>query len=128
MTKVVVIDSDELRAIVRDELGRFGKQLGGTGRRLRPIGDLLSTTEAALLAGLQPATIRSWVAAGRLRRHRAGRVLRVSRVELEELLTREPGEADSVRTPEQEADRAFGRRRRKAPLAEGSEGDDEGGK
>jgi len=126
MTKVVVIDPDELRAIVRDELGRFGKQLHGAGRQLRPGGNLMSTTDAARFAGVAPGTIRAWVDAGKLGRYQAGRVLRVSQTELEALLAGETENAATSRTPEQEADLAL-RRRQKAQRPGRREDDDEGG-
>jgi len=51
---------------------------------------LLTTAEAAALMGVKPATIREWVAAGRLTAHGTSRALRVSRAEL---LALRPGRA-----------------------------------
>jgi excisionase family DNA binding protein len=43
----------------------------------------ISTARAASLAGVTPSTIREWVKQGKLRGYRAGRLVRVSRAELE---------------------------------------------
>ncbi len=69
--------------------------------------EFLSTTAAADVADVAPATIRRWVSEGKLTRHQAGRVIRVSRAELEQLL-RDSGASNDELTPEQLADKAFG--------------------
>lgn len=61
-----------VRAVVRAEI---------EGRQER--GDYMTTTEAAVVARLKPATIREWVKAGRLRAHRIGRLLRITRADLD---------------------------------------------
>jgi len=43
---------------------------------------LLTTSEAAALMGVKPATIREWVAAGKLTAHGTSRALRIARAEL----------------------------------------------
>jgi excisionase family DNA binding protein len=67
--------------------------------------EMLTTHEAADLARVAVGSVRRWVRQGRLRRHRVGRTLRVSRVELE-CLMRDPG-PDRELTPEEQADRDF---------------------
>lgn len=70
----------------------------------------LSTAAAAAHAEVAPGTIRRWIREGRLVEHRAGRELRVSRAELEQLLgrgIRAPGPGREL-TPEQLAARRFG--------------------
>lgn len=44
--------------------------------------DLIGTTEAARLLGLTSQTIRQWVADGRLKGYRVGRLTKVSRAEV----------------------------------------------
>jgi excisionase family DNA binding protein len=67
--------------------------------------EMLTTHEAADLARVAVGSVRRWVRQGRLQRHRVGRTLRVSRVELE-CLMRDPG-PDRELTPEEQADRDF---------------------
>jgi len=67
--------------------------------------EMLTTHEAADIARVAVGSVRRWVRQGRLRRHRVGRTLRVSRVELEYLM-RDPG-PDREFTPEEQADRDF---------------------
>lgn len=68
----------------------------------------LSTAAAARLYGLSPVTIRRWVHAHRLTRYAAGRLLRVSRVELERLVRYGIPANGQDLTPEQEAAKRFG--------------------
>ena len=67
--------------------------------------EMLTTHEAADIARVAVGSVRRWVRQGRLRRHRVGRTLRVSRVELE-CLMRDP-EPGRELTPEEQADRDF---------------------
>jgi excisionase family DNA binding protein len=64
---------EQLRALVREELARA---------LARPDSDVLSTEQAAEVAGLAPKTIREWVATGRLRATKRGRRLRIERGDL----------------------------------------------
>lgn len=70
---------DEVRAAIREELASVLAAApvasGGTQ-------EYLTTDEAASMARVEPATIREWVRRGDLRRHQAGRELRVRRDEL----------------------------------------------
>lgn len=68
--------------------------------------EYLSTKKAAELANVATGTIRRWVKAGRLSNNRAGRLVRVSRADLERML-RNPPLNDSA-TPEQLARRKRG--------------------
>jgi excisionase family DNA binding protein len=90
--------------VVRDELRKLAVPT--------PAGEYLSTHEAAAVAKVTPGTIRRWIHEGKLPQRRAGRLVRVCRVELEQLLrdgTRGPRVDRSV-TPEALADRAFAAR------------------
>jgi excisionase family DNA binding protein len=85
--------------IVREELARAIADV-------RTPEEYLTTRAAAHFAGVAMGTIRRWVREGRLPEHRAGRVVRVRRADLERLL------ADGRRkvvtaTPEELARRAF---------------------
>lgn len=92
---------DALRAViaqvVRDELAKSDA---------KPPDEYMSTTAAAQLADVAVVTIRRWVKIGKLPEHRAGRLVRVRRADLERLL-REPYANDSL-TPEQLARRKYG--------------------
>lgn len=68
--------------------------------------EYLSTRAAANLADVTPGTIRDWCAQGKLKKHKAGRVIRVSRRELETLLR--SGAANDQLSPEELAARRFG--------------------
>jgi excisionase family DNA binding protein len=68
--------SDMLRDVVRDEVGSSS------------IPSYLSTKMAAKIAGVSPATIRSWVKRGELREYWAGNDLRVRLVDIEAYLAR----------------------------------------
>ena len=69
--------------------------------------EYLSTVAAARVADVAPGTIRRWIKDGRLTRHKAGRVIRVSRHELERML-RDGDPSNDELTPEQLADKAYG--------------------
>lgn len=68
---------DMVRALVREELALA---------RATPPDEYLSTRAAAELAGVAIETVRRWIADKRLKRHGAGRHLRVRRSELEAML------------------------------------------
>lgn len=97
---------DALRAliaeVVREEIA---KALAAA----KPSNDeYLSAAAAAKVAGVHPATIRSWVRDGRLPEHRAGNRVRVSRADLEELLRAGPRRAEADLSPEALARQRFG--------------------
>jgi len=100
---VSVSFEDMLRAMitqfVRDEVRR---QVAEATR----VDDYLSTARAAELADVAPNTIRRWVHDGKLTRHKAGRVIRISRNELERLLR--DGASNDELTPEEHAAKALG--------------------
>jgi excisionase family DNA binding protein len=76
-----------------------------------PHDEYLSTHAAAELAQVAEGTIRRWIRQGRLPDHRAGRLCRVRREDLERLLRSGRRRAgDTEATPEQLAARAYGSR------------------
>lgn len=68
-------------AAVRDALAEAGAPAGG-------VAEYMSPEQAAELCAVTPATVRGWVKAGQLHGYRAGRLLRVSRAELQRYLRR----------------------------------------
>lgn len=86
------------------------KRLEAQNRTSNAGDEYLSVRKAAQVAEVHPDTIRTWVKAGRLANHRAGRELRIRRDELHRFL-----ESDDVQknrlTPEEEAAAILGRRR-----------------
>lgn len=94
---------DLVREVVREELAR---------ERVEPHAEpaeYLSISAAAALASVAKGTVRRWVREGRIPEHRAGRVLRVHRGDLERLLAagqRHRG-ANAEPTPEELARRDF---------------------
>jgi excisionase family DNA binding protein len=74
-----------------------------------PPAEYLGADEAAKVAGVQPQTVRRWVARGQLRGHRAGRLVRVRADELRAFLA--AGGAGGCEPPNDEllARRVFGR-------------------
>ena len=81
-----------LREVVRDELKPLVESLEGiaTPRPLPSSAPYLSTEEAAALVGVRVETIRRWISSGQLPGHRAGRLTRVRRDQLEDFLTKKP--------------------------------------
>src|SRR6187401_3337107 len=90
--------ADEVRRVLREELAELARRGGHP--------EYLPVAEAATRAAVAPATIRVWMAQGRLGRYHAGRELRVLSSELESAMRRPPEGLGSKRhlTPEQEAD------------------------
>lgn len=86
---------DQIRRIVREELQRASADHV----------DYLTTRDAAAVAKVAEGTIRRWIRSGRLPTHRAGRVMRVRRTDLVELLKRSESPGMS---PEAMAARDFG--------------------
>ena len=80
---------DEMRAVVREEVREAlrvesTKDPGGSDAGGHD--EYLSTADAAKYAHLSGKTIRCWIAAGKLRGYRAGRLLRIKRSELDLLM------------------------------------------
>jgi excisionase family DNA binding protein len=89
---------DELRAVIRQELGK----------KPAAAGDYVSVTDAAKIASVQGQTIRSWIRSGRLAGYKAGRVARVRRSDLEAFLAAGPAaNGGTDLSPEQLADQRF---------------------
>lgn len=100
-----------LRALVSQEVREEVKrQLADATRP----DEYLTAAKAAALASVKPATILRWVKAGKLTRFgvsgekKVTRVVRVSRIELEQLLRADGAENDERLSPEQLAERRFG--------------------
>jgi excisionase family DNA binding protein len=91
---------DGLRAFIADVVRA---ELGKTTE----VDEYLSTFAAAAFAKVAPGTIRRWVKNGKLRDHRAGRLMRIRRSDLERLLREGMPRNDSL-TPEQIARRKYG--------------------
>jgi excisionase family DNA binding protein len=83
--------------VVRDELRKLA-----TG----PADEYLSTNAAAKLADVAAGTIRRWVKNGRLRNYHAGRLVRISKHDLERLMRDGSASNDSL-NPEQLATRKY---------------------
>ena len=113
-----LFDERALREIVAEELRRVLREELTSGGRPANDAEYLPVTEAAARASVAPATIRVWMAQGRLRRYHAGRELRVRGAELAELMRRPAviagiGNREEL-TPEKEADLYLERRRARA--------------
>lgn len=70
-----------------------------------PVAEYLSTVAAATVASVNEGTIRRWVRAGKLRGYRAGRVLRVRRDELDQMLATGRRSSANDESPEEMAKR-----------------------
>jgi hypothetical protein len=119
-----LFDERALRDIVAEELRRvLREERNGVARPANDT-EYLPVADAAARAAVAPATIRVWMAQGRLRRYHAGRELRVCSPELAELMRRPPvgagaGNETDV-SPEEAADQYLRRRRlRQAPKKAG---------
>jgi excisionase family DNA binding protein len=99
-----------LTAAIRDLVRAEVADQVSTALAARPIvSELMATGEAAAFARVAAGTIRRWIREGRLVEHRAGREMRISRAELEQLLrrgTRAP--KPSNQSPEDLAAQDFG--------------------
>lgn len=100
--------ADELAAGLHDLIARIvrvevAKALAGATQP----DDYLSTAAAGTFAAVAPGTIRRWIREGRLVGHRAGRMVRVRRAELERLLGEGARRATGL-SPEEQAQRDFG--------------------
>jgi hypothetical protein len=115
---VSLFDEKVLRDIVADELRRVLREERGEFRRPANDGEYLPVAEAAGRAAVAPATIRTWMAQGRLGRYHAGRELRVLWSELAILMRKPPKKSDGAEgdrmTPEEEAALYLQRRRKRA--------------
>lgn len=78
---------DTIRQVVREELRALVDELRPAPAERVP-GGYLTIDEAATLARLRPATLRTWIRSGRLRA--TGRPYRVSREDLAEALESRP--------------------------------------
>jgi excisionase family DNA binding protein len=82
-----------LRSTVR-ELSDLVADLTLTDQRLRS--EFLSTQDAARIARVTPRTIRQWLALGKLRPYRSGRLLRIRRSDLLQLLSAPSGPSNEA--------------------------------
>jgi hypothetical protein len=113
-----LFDERALREIVAEELRRVLREELTAGSRSANDAEYLPVAEAAARASVAPATIRVWMAQGRLGRYHAGRELRVRGSELADLMRRPAlvggiGNREQL-TPEKEADLYLERRRARA--------------
>ena len=98
-----LFDERALREIVAEELRRVLREELASGGRPANDAEYLPVAEAAARASVVPATIRVWMAQGRLGRYHAGRELRVRGAELAELMRRPAGIGNREElTPEKE--------------------------
>src|SRR5262249_54016026 len=83
---------DAIRAGVREAMAGESRQIADPRSPVAGANptEYLTADRAAEIAGVQPATIRDWVARAKLPGHRAGRLLRVRLDELQRFLTRAP--------------------------------------
>lgn len=86
-----------IAATVRSELGKLASE---------PADEYLSTGDAAKFAAVATGTIRRWVRTGKLREHRAGRLVRVSRQDLQRMMAESRPRNDV--SPERAARRKYG--------------------
>lgn len=96
--------ADIVREVFRDELHKLAAPKQG---------EYLSTRTAAELADVADSTIRRWIREGRLPPHRAGRLVRVCRTDLERMMKdggrrRALPVARRAESPEARARRLFG--------------------
>lgn len=88
-----------VREIVRSEIrGAIDEARGD---------EFLSTRDAAKLASVAEGTIRRWIREGQLNGHRAGRVMRILRTDLQALLRKGPSQPSND-SPEAMARRELG--------------------
>jgi hypothetical protein len=83
-----LFDERAFRKIIADELRRVLREEQVTGIRSANDVEYMPVAGAAARAAVAPATIRAWMAQGRLGRYHAGRELRVRGSELAELMRR----------------------------------------
>jgi excisionase family DNA binding protein len=76
---------DTVRNVMREELSARRNALPASSAE----DPYLSVTKAARVADVAPGTIRAWIRAGRLTAKHAGRVLRISRAELDRFMRNE---------------------------------------
>lgn len=92
---------DLIADVVREEVKRALADV------MRP-DEYLSTRRAAAFAEVAPGTVRRWIREGRLVGHKAGRVVRVKRSDLEDMLKVGSRPHANDATPEEMARRDFG--------------------
>ena len=88
VVEMSLFDERALREIVAEELRRVLREESAAGGRPANDAEYLPVAEAGARASVAPATIRVWMAQGRLGRYHAGRELRVRSSELTELMRR----------------------------------------
>jgi excisionase family DNA binding protein len=105
-----------VRALVREELQPALDLLRRIAERLAHAeqgggGEFLSVPEAAQVARVGESTIRVWIRVGRLRAGRAGRLVRIKRADLAELIAAAHSEPEAIDSPEDQAAQILGRKR-----------------
>lgn len=84
--------SEVLRPI-EERLKRIESSLEG---RIEGGEPFLTITEVAVLAKVDPGTVRRWIREGKLASFKAGRALRIRRADLEQFMSRAVPDADGV--------------------------------
>ncbi len=88
-----------IRRIVREEIQALAPAAG----------EMLTSAQAAALAGYGVTQIREWLKSGTLRRYGEGRGVRVNRRELQEVMARQHSPASTEADIERMAERALRR-------------------
>jgi len=103
---------EEVRAAVREELSALVPEL-----RASPAApdDFLSVREAARMAGVCPATVRTWLRSGRLTRYGSARLPRVRRADLLRFLSMPEGTSQD-RSIHEQADSILSRQGSTSPV------------
>jgi excisionase family DNA binding protein len=96
--EVIVVTPDQLRALIREEVERAVASRPAPSPVVPVPAGYLKVSAAADRYSVAPETIRAWIAAGKLPRHRAGRHWLIRPDEVEALIARggttAPGEVD----------------------------------
>lgn len=106
-------DRDRLRASIAAALAPLVDVLVDrlASQQPAPPAEYLTTSAAATVASVNEGTIRRWVRDGKIRGYRAGRVLRVRRDELDQMLATGRRSSANDESPEEMAVRAIANRR-----------------
>ena len=82
---------DEIRAVVREEIGTLSRPTAEESRRSA---ELLTIGEVAEACHATPATVREWIGSGRLAARKAGRRYLVKPIDVDRFLARKDRKPD----------------------------------